>query len=426
MSPSRAQSLDRVMSNPLTPQAERWIRIGSFASAAVIALCAMVLSYAGLHTLAITAKVSPQLALLVPIMVDGLQFVGSLGVVYSTLAGLKTWYPWMLLTLGVSISAWGNWQAAPDVATAKLLHASSPVILALVLEELLRVMRHKVHLHAQQLSKTAAPASGEERSTRIAEEPVPESRPTTPAPSRPEPHVEVDHPDHDPVSKPAPAIASRPVPPPPPPALPVERSKTDQTAQGNQTLTPHQASPKDATTETTTLEARDEPQPPPVPTTPAASAEPATPAVPTPTAQTAQDIDSTFPVFNPEDTLRDQVMAILTADPSITAAQIARKLAKDPSYTRRMVREVKAELEDTQRAKPHDLATTGPAEASASLPQELADEPSASPVPDEPWEPSTEASPTDWVAVAAVPDATTTELDDADPFAIQTPLVRTA
>lgn len=149
----------------LTPTTERVIRRCSVGSALLIAVAATVLSYAGLYALALRAGVTPGLALLVPVMVDGMQFVGSLGVVYSTLCGLRTAYPWLLMLLGVAVSVWGNWIAAPPGLAAKAVHSASPLVLAVVLEELLRVPRRptaRPHRHP-----AAAPPPGAGHPTRL-------------------------------------------------------------------------------------------------------------------------------------------------------------------------------------------------------------------------------------------------------------------
>lgn len=128
----------------ISPRASRAIRRSAIASAVVIAICATALSYSGLHALALRAGVDPRLAFVWPVIVDGLQLVGSLGVMYSTLSRISTKYPWFLMLLGTAISVVGNWVSAPPDLTSQVLHASAPLILALVLEELMRVARHKV------------------------------------------------------------------------------------------------------------------------------------------------------------------------------------------------------------------------------------------------------------------------------------------
>lgn len=384
----------------LTPRMERMIRLGSVGSALVIAVSAMVLSYAGLHDLALDAHIHPRLALLVPIMVDGLQFVGSLGVVYSTLSGLRAGYPWLLMLMGVSISAWGNWQAAPADLTAKLLHAAAPIILALVLEELLRVMRHKVHLHALAHSEPspesspesgAAPLTQVAAATAVAESAVAESAaeaddmpvaaPQAPAkapsldaqpgvtrdvspdpqveakPENPQPQVESEGPEGDvamDADLPVPGLNS-------PASIPAQAAL----AIDAQALP---AGPRDASV--------------------ARAADSAT-SPPRSHVRTEADEDAevdSLPPYPAQATFKEQVKAILAADPTTPAALIARVMGKDPSYTRKTVREARGELDAEREASARPVEPVVPARAEVS-------------------------------GAGAVGD----DLDDADPFALRAP-----
>lgn len=362
----------------LTPQMERLIRYGSIGSALIIAVSAMVLSYAGLHDLALDAQVHPRLALLVPIMVDGLQFVGSLGVVYSTLSGLRSWYPWLLMLMGVSISAWGNWQAAPDDLTAKLLHAAAPVILALVLEELLRVMRHKVHLHTVGLETDrvllleavrVGPDEDESPVETSTDEPVPVTVPTealdvvVDAP----PVVAVSHDRwEEPVTTPTPATeVTTPTP--------------------GESLTPPAAQVVEAAI-----------------VVPSHSVE-LTKTAPVADAAGDQSGEDVLPHYPADAPFRDQVRAILLAEPEIPAAKIARIMGKDPSYTRKSVAKARSEL---------DAETTEDAPQPSLRPVE----PSAAPTATQEPVAASTTSPTAQQAAPVMSD----NLDDADPFATPT------
>lgn len=455
----------------LTPRMERLIRIGSVGSAVVIATCAMVLSYSGLLDLALDAQVHPRLALLVPIMVDGLQFVGSLGVVYSTLSGLRSWYPWILMLMGVTISAWGNWQAAPDDLTAKLLHASAPIILALVLEELLRVMRHKVHLHnaawlaQQEASEAPEVAEGAEGAESPAEA-LPGSLSSTVSPAAtapdvtgavaqasetavstavedlasmvvepaPEPHVARPTATPpaavvagaDPVVEPEPVVvATRQV-----DTDPVVEPETFRGPGSGPTWTPREP----------ILPVRRDPEPVAHPTgeRPPVVAEQATPSVsPDPTLPFGgeDDEEETLPPYSESGTLKEQVREILIAEPEIPAAKIARVMRRDASYMRRIVREVKAELDEEAAAStqatapaPAPAPASGPASGPVPAPVPA---PAPSPVPSAVSEP-TVPEPTPAAPVAPVVAAAQTEpslddlddLDDVDAFASPTYAVR--
>lgn len=409
----------------LTPRMERMIRLGSIGSAVVIAVSAMVLSYAGLLDLALDAQIHPRLALLVPIMVDGLQFVGSLGVVYSTLSGLRSWYPWLLMLMGVSVSAWGNWQAAPDQMTAKLLHAAAPVILALVLEELLRVMRHKVTLHAErEQAEAEAAAQAVEQTTEQAEEQAAEQagvaavtktvvEPLAPAP---EPFSAAD----EPVTASAPTVV---------PAAGSEEAVVSDSVRGD-ALVEHVTAPEPSRTateasvapapapavtesmsepvapETATSTAVEEPVAEPVPTKPAVVEPVPAPrtTAPAQAAATATEPDEeALPPYPEDGTFKDQIRAILLADPDIPAAKIARLMKKDGSHTRKTVRIVRAELDEEAAIESATSALVSPVVDSA--PRGSATSPA---------QPS--------VVQPPVPDRSTADLTGADPFAVAAPV----
>lgn len=395
-SPSRTQ-VGPTSSGVLTDRSERFIRLTAVWVAVLIAACAMVLSYAGLHDLALDAQIPEPLALLVPVMVDGLQFVGSLGVVYSTLSGLRTWYPWMLLMMGVSVSAWGNWQAAPPDLTAKLLHAAAPIILALVLEELLRVMRHKVRL-ATAAAATPVPApvpaaTSEETGTvgvvagtgEATEEALPEGlsadvpSPDLDAPTTRE--VSADGPTDGPPATSAPSVEEA--------AAASPRHAEQSSENGSWDMRPV-VLPPSAVRERRPDSA---PSAPSTPSTPKARDKKPAPAAP--------DGVRSF---------RDEVAALLTRNPDATAASIARDLGKDPSYTRKVVRDVKAELEAAPAPGLSDdsaAASTGTSETATAAPALApADQPTPSPTPT--------ASPT--ASPTAAAGETTAPVASDDPF----------
>jgi hypothetical protein len=146
--------------NSLTPRAERLVRGLSTFTVAVLAVAAAVLSFAGLRDLALQAGFSPELAWLMPVIIDGMVLTGSLGVVVAGLVNLSTWYPWMLTLLGVSVSIAGNVAAAPPNLTAQLVHAIAPITFALSIEGMLRIYRASAHAVAH---RDAAAVQAEER-----------------------------------------------------------------------------------------------------------------------------------------------------------------------------------------------------------------------------------------------------------------------
>ena len=343
----------------LTPRVERAIRTGAFGSALVIALAAMILSYAGLNELAQHAGVNGHLSLLVPVMVDGLQFVGSLGVVYSTLSGLRSWYPWTLMLLGVAVSAWGNWQAAPDLMTAKMLHASAPVILALVLEELLRVTRHKVQVHA--LNYLAANTPDNPTATLTASTALVAGTETAAGSGlmRETPLLDAlvtEEPVWGQASDGVPSAANTPVVP-----TPVTTGTRDTAGATTVLRTPAEVPTAIVTapatvpvatavvTPVTASENRSESQPETsdIRSTSVEVSSGLSRVVsmePSSMAAASYDVD-VLPEYPADATFREQIRVMLVADPELRPAKISRVTGKDASYTRKVFKEAQADLE---------------------------------------------------------------------------------
>jgi hypothetical protein len=123
---------------------------------AALAVSAAVLSFAGLLQLAEQAGFPSQMAWLFPLMIDGMVLTGSLGVIASTLAGVSTWYMWMLTLFGVAASIAGNVAAAPPTLVSQLVHAAPPLVFALSIEGLLRVYRAQAHTRVDQADEMPA------------------------------------------------------------------------------------------------------------------------------------------------------------------------------------------------------------------------------------------------------------------------------
>jgi hypothetical protein len=133
----------------LAPRTERLLQRASSLAVMVLAVGAAVLSFSGLQDLAISAGFSPLVAWLLPVIVDGMVLTGSLGVVASGLAGIGTWYSWLLTLLGVVVSVWGNVAAAPSDLVSQLVHAIAPVTFALSVEGMVRIYRASAHASAE-------------------------------------------------------------------------------------------------------------------------------------------------------------------------------------------------------------------------------------------------------------------------------------
>lgn len=367
----------------LSPKAETAFRVVTTISVGVLALMAAVLSYSGLKKAALDAAVDPNLAWIFPIVIDGLTFVGSVGVVYAVLTRTSSWYPWLLTLLGVGISVTGNIAVSPDDPISRMVHAAPPVVLALSLEALLRVYRARAH------SLLTTSVSKKERRTHT-DSPTTVSSITTPpartegersanpednqAPTRvPPPAKEVAapapvHPVIEPVLEPAGSHTTAPQ----PVADQVRASPTPVTpAAQPRPVSPDQPAP---TPTRTTV-------PPASPTVPVATpgamrplTTPAqTPASPVSTGsrevdpfataapvRTTAPTTPTAPALSPpapggsEPTARVRIQAILRSEPNIGGAEVARRLNIDPSYARRILRELRDDSQDTEDASADD------------------------------------------------------------------------
>jgi len=125
----------------LSPRAERLIRVLSTITVLCLAIAAAILSFSGLQQLSLKAGISHSIAWLLPVVIDGLVLTGSLGVVSSSLVGMRTWYSWTLTILGVIASVAGNVAIAHPTLSSRLVHSAGPLTFALSIEGLLRIYR---------------------------------------------------------------------------------------------------------------------------------------------------------------------------------------------------------------------------------------------------------------------------------------------
>lgn len=273
----------------------------------MLAAAAGVLSYASLGHLAQQAGLSEHTTWLLPVVVDGLTLVGGLQVLHAVLAGLPGWYGWLLTLTGVACSVAGNVAASPDTTLARLVHAAPPVVFALSLEALFRIYRHSAAVATSSVAQAQPPAH--------AAGPIDERRNSATTPTvTAYPVVPVT--DRETV---APVSVARPV----APVCPV--SPTDDAAQ------PTAASGVAATvTESATAPFERVSEKPPV--------DAPAPAPARVFADAGTSVESEGPA-----TTRDLVRNVLRTEPDVSAAEIARRIGKDPSTVRKLVREVKAE-----------------------------------------------------------------------------------
>lgn len=275
----------------LSPRADRWIRRISTGAVIVLAIAAAILSYAGLVRLAEQAQITHRLSWLLPVVVDGLTLVGGLQVLHSVLAGVRSWYGWLLTLLGVACSVSGNVAASPPELLSRCVHAAPPIVLALSLEAVLRISRHRA-VAGHHLTQPPAPLPPPLAPQPVATPLEPLVLPSTPAvPAAP------SAPSHDSTTR----IAA-PAPEPAPATRDPERLPAS--SRDEQPSNPDQDEPA-ADTGGETVEDRA--------------------AAPSGTARTTRDL----------------VLAHLAAEPDATAAEIAKAIQRDPSSVRRIVRETR-------------------------------------------------------------------------------------
>lgn len=162
-----------VSSTLLTPRAEKWIRYFSTIAVFIVFIAALILSWNGLTQLAEGAGISPEIAWLFPVVVDGMVISGILATVKASLLGQSTKFSWFLTILGAIISVWGNVTlVVEDGITSMLVHSVPPLLLALSLEGFVQSIKYKITATAT----TKAQVSGSVESARVL------AQPTAPAP----------------------------------------------------------------------------------------------------------------------------------------------------------------------------------------------------------------------------------------------------
>lgn len=266
----------------------------------LLAVAAAVLSFAGLQQLAIEAGYSPELAWLLPLVIDGLVITGSLGVVASSLVGVSTWYPWLLTMLGVVASVAGNVAVANDDFMSRAVHATPPLALALAVEGLIRIYR----VGAVALVRGASPPAGmdahEQPTAAVAEE---DAKATSMQAV---------------LQTEAPAAAARVE------DVPAMSSDTNGTLEESLRQAP--AVSVDS---------------PPLPTenvTPASVVPPQNSSSDTPSLDTGNEIPVSIPASG---TTRERLRILLQREPDITGNRAAQLLGTDPSHTRKILRELR-------------------------------------------------------------------------------------
>ena len=319
--------------NRLTETAERRIRRAATGFVIFVALAAAVLSFSGLHHLALTAGFHPYIAPLFPLATDVAVAAFSLAVLHHSLTGLKVWYPWMCMLLGVAVSVAGNVWSAPEDLVSRLVHAWPPIVFALSFEALTRLIRHRIDhaapepdvhslvIDAVVEAPAAEPARDETppvQEVTSPSEPAPLSSPAVPAAT--EPQAAVERP-----SEPA------------GPAVPAAEA-----------ITP----------------AEDAPQPDAAPAVQTSPEEPAAKHI-SPPAKASRPA-----VSRPKaGTLRERVIDTITANPELTQAEVARQLDADPSNVSKIYRRLRNERTDLfAPSEPQRVTAAEPASTTETAP----------------------------------------------------------
>lgn len=134
----------------ISPRTEKKIRFSAIAMMFVVAASAVILSFDGLRTLAVENRISPNLAFLFPIIIDGTITMSSLAILRMNLEGLRATFGWCVMFFGVGLSIAGNAAAVRDAGLiAMLVHSLPPILLAISLELMLSLIRANIKAAAR-------------------------------------------------------------------------------------------------------------------------------------------------------------------------------------------------------------------------------------------------------------------------------------
>lgn len=111
----------------------------------IVGISAALLSWNGLTFLAITAGFPAFLAWLLPVSIDGMLILGSASILHATMTNQRTWFGWLMTSVGVALSIWGNIASvgAHDVQS-QLVHGIPPLMLFLSIEAGVRIISHRI------------------------------------------------------------------------------------------------------------------------------------------------------------------------------------------------------------------------------------------------------------------------------------------
>lgn len=136
----------------MTPRTQRFIRRATTTSVVLVFVSSLVLSWSGLTHLALLAGVSPALAWLLPLVVDGTVVAGAFVVLDAELSSSSPRFGWWLTLSGAAVSVLGNVLASTG-GFLSLVHALPPLALAVSLEALMRVHRQRIATAIEQAGR---------------------------------------------------------------------------------------------------------------------------------------------------------------------------------------------------------------------------------------------------------------------------------
>lgn len=326
---------DDVAQNFVESTSDKRIRIVASVTVVLLALCAGILSYDSLRILAIEAGISPLLAILFPITIDGLILSGSLLLLFYANKGRTTVYGFLLTALGVVASIAGNVAVSDNTLISQLVHATSPVVLFLSLEALTTLLRHRSKEQmAQKKQKAreeevaASSAAAEQKEVSVAQAPV-ETQQVAVAPVEPTPVA-------------SPAVSS--VAPDPVAAEVVETLHEESEFDASDFAALVRDLEDQAVSDAPTEEAVEAP-------VSAANAPSAPPVIQTPEwpAQRSTSSQKAAPEAVTEDdgrklTAREQIQLFLAESPEMEDREIAAAIDADKKYVRKLIREEREKL----------------------------------------------------------------------------------
>lgn len=139
-------------------RSDRRIFVASSTVVVILALAAGILSYSALKTLAVMSGINPILALLFPLVIDGLILSGTLLVLFFAVRGKRTIFGIFLTLLGVVASIAGNVAVSDDNLTHQIVHGAPALVLFLSLEALTILLRTRF----KEREEVKSPAKEEE------------------------------------------------------------------------------------------------------------------------------------------------------------------------------------------------------------------------------------------------------------------------